>query len=79
MSRKFKKEFFDNLEVIDINKKGKGVVKSSSGKVIFVDGVVPGDIINLKIKRKRKNYFEGQKIEILKFFQAQTIISLIIL
>ena len=37
MSRKFKSEHFKNLEVIDINNKGKGVVKSDSGKVIFLE------------------------------------------
>ena len=47
MSRKFKKEQFLNLEVVDINKKGNGVVKSNSGKVIFVDGAVPGDFIDI--------------------------------
>ena len=66
MSRKFKKEFFDNLEVIDINKKGKGVVKSGSGKVIFVDGVVPGDYIQVETYKKRKGYFEGNLIKINK-------------
>ena len=59
-------KFIDNIEVVDVSSKGKGVCKDESGRVIFVDGVVPGDIITLKIKRKRKNYFEGQKIEILK-------------
>ena len=66
MSRKFKRELFDNLEVIDINKKGKGVVKSGSGKVIFVDGVVPGDNIQVETYKKRKGYFEGNLIKINK-------------
>ena len=66
MSRKFKRELFDNLEVIDINKKGKGVVKSGSGKVIFVDGVVPGDYIQVETYKKRKGYFEGNLIKINK-------------
>ena len=59
------KKFIENIEVIDISSKGKGVCKDKSGKVIFVDGVVPGDRINIKIIRKRKNYFEGKKTEIL--------------
>ena len=60
------KKFIENIEVIDISSKGKGVCKDKTGRVIFVDGVVPGDRINIKIIRKRKNYFEGKKTEILK-------------
>ena len=60
------KKFIENIEVVDISSKGKGICKDDSGKVIFVEGVVPGDLISLKIKKKRKNYFEGQKIKILK-------------
>ena len=60
------KKFIENIEVVDISSKGKGICKDDSGKVIFVEGVVPGDLISLKIKKKRKNYFEGQNIKILK-------------
>ncbi|MBL29860.1 MAG: 23S rRNA (uracil(1939)-C(5))-methyltransferase RlmD [Flavobacteriaceae bacterium] len=66
MSRKLKKEKFENLEVIDINKKGKGVVKSESGQIIFVDGVVPGDLISTETYKKRKGYWEGNLIKINK-------------
>ena len=59
-------KFIQNIEVVDISSKGKGICKDESGKVIFVEGVVPGDLISLKIKKKRKNYFEGQNIKILK-------------
>ena len=59
-------KFIQNIEVVDISSKGKGICKDESGKVIFVEGVVPGDLISLKIKKKRKNYFEGQYINILK-------------
>tara|TARA_B100000579_G_scaffold229610_1_gene187996 strand:+ start:803 stop:2197 length:1395 start_codon:yes stop_codon:yes gene_type:complete len=59
-------KFIENIEVVDISSKGKGICKDESGKVIFVEGVVPGDLISLKIKKKRKNYFEGQNIKILK-------------
>ena len=45
MAKKFIPERYENIEVVDINQKGKGVVKSDDGKVIFVSGVVPGDQI----------------------------------
>ena len=66
MSKKNKEIFLENLEVVDISSKGKGICKDKSGKVIFVEGTVPGDLVSLKIKRKKKNYFEGHKVQILE-------------
>ena len=66
MSRKFKKERFDDVAVVDITAKGKGVVKSESGKVIFVDGVVPGDHVNVETYKKRRGYFEANLLKIVK-------------
>ena len=66
MSRKFKKERFDDVAVVDITAKGKGVVKSESGKVIFVDGVVPGDHVNVETYKKRRGYFEANLLKIIK-------------
>lgn len=64
MAKKFIPERYENLEVVDINQKGKGVVKSDDGKVIFVSGVVPGDQICVETFKKRRGYFEAKLIEI---------------
>ena len=64
--KKFISERHNNLEVIDITARGKGVVKSEEGKVIFVSGVVPGDKINVETYKKRSGYFEANLIEILE-------------
>ncbi len=66
MVNKFIPEGYKNLEVIDITNRGKGVVKSKQGKVIFVSGVIPGDKINIETYKKRRGYFEANLIEILK-------------
>lgn len=66
MSRKFKKERFDDVTVVDITAKGKGVVKSKDGKVIFVDGVVPGDHVDVETYKKRRGYFEANLLKIVK-------------
>ena len=66
MKREVKREQFKNLEVIDINSKGGGVVKSDDGKVIFVKGVVPGDKITIEIFKKRRRYFEASLIKMNK-------------
>ena len=64
MPRKIKRELFEDLEVVDINSKGAGVVKSKDGKVIFVQGVVPGDRITIETLKKRRVFFEARLIGI---------------
>ena len=64
MPRKIKRELFEDLEVVDINSKGAGVVKSNDGKVIFVQGVVPGDRVTIETYKKRRGFFEARLIGI---------------
>ena len=59
MAKKFIPKRYNNLEVVDIAARGKGVVKSQQGKVIFVSGVIPGDKISIKTYKKRRGYFEA--------------------
>ena len=65
MAKKIKR-IYNNLTVIDITSRGKGVLKSEAGKVIFVSGVVPGDTISVEIFKKRRGYFEGNLIKIIE-------------
>ncbi|MEC8396798.1 MAG: 23S rRNA (uracil-5-)-methyltransferase RumA, partial [Bacteroidota bacterium] len=66
MAKKFIPERYIDLEVIDITARGKGVVKSQEGKVIFVSGVIPGDKISIETYKKRRGYFEANLIEIIE-------------
>jgi len=47
-----------NLSIIDIAEEGKGVAKADE-LVVFVDKAVPGDIIDVKIVKKKKNFAEA--------------------
>lgn len=47
-----------NLSIIDIAEEGKGVGKSEE-LVIFVDKAVPGDVVDVKIVKKKKNFAEA--------------------
>jgi 23S rRNA (uracil1939-C5)-methyltransferase len=62
MSRKNKKQVFNNIEVIDAGAKGKTVAKAPDGKVIFLPNAVPGDIVDVQTFKKRKAYYEGKAI-----------------
>ena len=64
MSKKSSNKILEKCEVIDIADKGKSVAKSKSGEIVFLENAVPGDIVDVLIKRKRKGSFTGK---ILKF------------
>ena len=53
-----------NMEITDWAAEGKAITKSGE-MVIFVKDVIPGDIVNMKVKRK-KNYAEGFVTELVK-------------
>ena len=63
MSRKKINRIENRLEVTDINTKGMGVAKSKEGAVFFVKNTVPGDVINARVYKKRRGYFEAEPIE----------------
>jgi len=54
----------ENVEITDWASGGKAIAKVDE-MVIFVTDVIPGDIVNMKVKRK-KNYAEGYVTEIVR-------------
>jgi 23S rRNA (uracil1939-C5)-methyltransferase len=63
MSKIKKNIFVENAQIVDISSEGKSVAKQD-GMVIFVDGGVPGDIVDVMITRKKNNYAEGHVVTI---------------
>lgn len=51
--------FFEEVSIIDIAEEGKGVGKADD-LVLFVDKAVPGDIVDVEVYRKKKNFGEGK-------------------
>lgn len=57
---KIKKNFvLENLEVVDISTEGKAIAKSE-GLVVFIEGAVPGDIVDVMVHRKKNNFAEAK-------------------
>lgn len=54
-----KKIIIPELHISGIADKGKAVGKTEDGQVIFVEGPVPGDIVEVLVLRKKKNYSEA--------------------
>lgn len=57
MGRK-KKKIVEDLEIIDIAAEGKAIGKIE-GKVIFVPGAIPGDVVDVQLNRVKKTHAEG--------------------
>jgi 23S rRNA (uracil1939-C5)-methyltransferase len=47
----------ERAKVVDIADKGMAVAKSTEGKVFMVEGLVPGDVADLRVIKKRKGVF----------------------
>lgn len=68
---KIKKNFIlENLEVIDTSTEGKAIAKHD-GMVVFIDGAVPGDVVDVMVHRKKNNLAEGKVDKIIKFSELR--------
>lgn len=57
---KIKKNFLlENLEVVDTSSEGKAVARHE-GLVVFVEGAVPGDVVDVMVHRKKNSFAEGK-------------------
>ncbi|MDH6353833.1 23S rRNA (uracil1939-C5)-methyltransferase [Dysgonomonas sp. PH5-45] len=67
MSRK-KKELplYPSVEVVDVAAEGKAIAKVND-LVVFVPYVVPGDVIDLQLTRKKNSYAEGKAVRFEKY------------
>lgn len=58
MARKREKIIIPNVTVETIAAEGNAIAKVD-GKVIFIPQVIPGDVVDVRITRKRSGYMEG--------------------
>ena len=49
---------YEQQEVLDLDYQGYGIVKPD-GRVVFVEGVLPGEIVDVRVTRRRKNVSFG--------------------
>ena len=58
MSRKKKDIILENVRIEAVAAEGKALARID-GTVLFVQFAVPGDIVDVKVTKKKKNYMEG--------------------
>ncbi|MCK5766283.1 MAG: 23S rRNA (uracil(1939)-C(5))-methyltransferase RlmD, partial [Bacteroidales bacterium] len=59
MARKKPFPKYEKVEIIDAGSEGKAVARVDN-MVIFVPFVVPGDVVDIQVVRKKKSFFEGR-------------------
>lgn len=81
--RKQSNTILENIEIADVAAGGKAIAKLSIAPaplnqedekkmIAFVKGVVPGDVVDLEIFRKKKNYAEGKAIRFHKYSEKRS-------
>ena len=66
MSRKMKNKVLSNLRIERIASEGK-CVAHYEGKVVFVQNVAPGDLVDVRITKGRSAFMEGEAINFHEF------------
>ena len=61
MSRKKTKVIIEKIRVEDYAAEGKSLAKVD-GKVIFIEGAVPGDVVDVLLSKNKKDWAEGRAI-----------------
>lgn len=66
MSRKKVDLLLENVLVESVAAEGKAIAHCEDGTVLFIEFAVPGDVVNVRVTKKKKNYMEGFITEIVK-------------
>lgn len=71
MSRKRKQPVvLESIEITDVAAEGKSIAKVD-GMVIFVPFVIPGDVVDLQLYRKKKSFAQGRVIQFRKYAEER--------
>jgi 23S rRNA (uracil1939-C5)-methyltransferase len=61
---------FEHVEILDAGAEGKAVAKVGE-LVIFVPFVVPGDVVDIRLVKKKRSYLEGKAIRFHKYSEKR--------
>jgi len=54
--------FFEKVKITDIGSEGKAIAKIND-LIVFIPFVIPGDIVDIQINKKKKNFLEGYAVK----------------
>ena len=59
-------DIIKEIKVIGINNDGFGVAKNKEGKVYFIKEGITGDLLEIKVLKKKRNYYNARIEKIIK-------------
>lgn len=62
----------ENITITDVAAEGKALAKVD-GMAVFVPYAVPGDVVDLQVKRKKHNYAEAEVVRFLQYSEKRAI------
>lgn len=65
MKKKKEPEYLEDVLIVDAGSEGMSVAKPE-GRVIFIPFGVPGDVVDIEVFKKKKNYLEGRILNLKK-------------
>jgi 23S rRNA (uracil1939-C5)-methyltransferase len=65
------RKIIENITIIDIAEEGKGIGKTDE-LVVFVEKAIPGDVVDVEVYRKKKNFAEARIINLVKPSEYRT-------
>ncbi len=57
--KKFNKRTIENVSMTGIADRGRAIGRSEDGMVLFVEGAVPGDVVDVELRKAKSGYGEG--------------------
>jgi 23S rRNA (uracil1939-C5)-methyltransferase len=66
MKRNKKNLILENIKLLNAGAKGVAIGRTEEGKTVMVSGAIPGDIVNVRVKKAKSKYYEGEAIEVLE-------------
>lgn len=67
MRRKKPRQVLQNVTITGIAEKGRGVGRTVDGKVVFVESVAPGDVVDVVVTKKKSGFIMGKPAQYLQY------------
>lgn len=61
-----KNKILQNIRLFAAGAKGVAIGKTEEGKTVLVTGAIPGDLVNVRVKKSKSKYVEGDVAELLE-------------
>jgi len=71
MTRGRKLPRLDRVQVFDIGSKGLSVGKAADGRMVFISDAVPGDVVDVQVLKKRKQFYQGKAVFIHQYSERR--------